>query len=125
MVRGSNWCAVLQCTLYTIIAMHAFLLSWSSARGLSISNAWLHNSWLTVLPIEEHAFHLHKGDFRDALSLRYGLMPLNTASTCHCGASFSVDHAMICPVTGILVLKILVPGPIFSLKILVPRTNFF
>ena len=29
------------------------------------------------------------------------------------------------PVTGILVLKILVPGPIFSLKILVPWTNFF
>ena len=29
------------------------------------------------------------------------------------------------PVTGILVLKILVPEPIFSLKILVPRTNFF
>ena len=31
------------------------------------------------------------------MSLRYGLMPLNTASTCHCGVSFSVDHAMICP----------------------------
>ena len=35
------------------------------------------------------------------------------------------DLAIYSPVTGILVLKILVPGPIFSLKILVPRTNFF
>ena len=30
-----------------------------------------------------------------------------------------------CFVTGILVLTILIPGPIFSLKILVPWTNFF
>ena len=27
-------------------------------------------------------------------------MPLNTANTCHCGGSFSVDHAMICPFGG-------------------------
>ena len=48
----------------------------------------------------EHGFHLHKGDFRDALSLRYGQLPLNTAKTCHCGTSFSVDHAMVCPFGG-------------------------
>ena len=28
--------------------------------------------WLTSLPIEEHGFHFHKGEFRDALCLRYG-----------------------------------------------------
>jgi len=55
------------------------------------------SSWLTILPIQEHGFHLHKGDFRDALSLWYGLLPLNTTKTCHCGTSFSVDHAMVCP----------------------------
>ena len=49
---------------------------------------------------QEHGFHLHKGDFRDALSLRYGLSPLNTSKSCHCGASFSVDHAMVCPFGG-------------------------
>ena len=38
---------------------------------------------------------------------------------------FSCTLTILCPVTGILVLKVLVPGPIFSLKILVPRTNFF
>ena len=47
------------------------------------------SSWLTVLPIQEHGFHLHKGDFWNALSLRYGLSPLNTSKSCHCGASFS------------------------------------
>ena len=44
--------------------------------------------WLRVLPVQEHAFHLHKGDFRDALSLHYSLLPLHTAKTYHCGTSF-------------------------------------
>ena len=30
------------------------------------------SSWLTVLPLKEHGFHFHKGEFRDAISLRYG-----------------------------------------------------
>ena len=30
------------------------------------------SSWLTVLPLDDHAFSLHKGDFRDAVYLRYG-----------------------------------------------------
>ena len=58
------------------------------------------SSWLTVLPILEHGFDLHKGDFQDALSLRYGITPSNTSSTCQCGTSFSVDHAMVCPFGG-------------------------
>ena len=58
------------------------------------------SSWLTVLPIQEHGFHLHKGDFQDALFLRYGITPLHTSKTCQCGTSFSVDHAMVCPFGG-------------------------
>ena len=30
------------------------------------------SSWLSVLPLEEHGFYLHKGKFRDALFLPYG-----------------------------------------------------
>ena len=30
------------------------------------------SSWLSVLPLAKHDFVLHNGDFRDALSLRYG-----------------------------------------------------
>ena len=29
------------------------------------------SSWLSVLPIAKHGFYLHKGEFRDALCLRY------------------------------------------------------
>ena len=59
------------------------------------------SSWLAVLPIGEHGFHLHKGEFRDALRLRYNWQLDNTPKTCSCGAAqFSVNHAMICHMGG-------------------------
>ena len=30
------------------------------------------SNWLSILPVEEHGFHLSKGDFGDALCMRYG-----------------------------------------------------
>ena len=53
-------------------------------------------SWLAVLPIGEYGFHLHKGEFRDALHLRYNWQLSNIPKTCNCGTQFSVDHAMTC-----------------------------
>ena len=32
-------------------------------------------------------------------------MPLNTGSTCHCGALFSVDHAMVCLYGGFPIIR--------------------
>jgi len=55
---------------------------------------------LSVLPIGEHSFQLHKGEFRDALRLRYNWQLDNTPKTCNCGTQFSVDHAMICHMGG-------------------------
>ena len=55
------------------------------------------SSWLSVLPLDDHGFALHKGDFQDALCLRYGWSLLHTPAKCNCGSSFSVDHAMVCP----------------------------
>ena len=63
------------------------------------------SSWLTVLPILEDGFHLHKGDFWDVLSLHYGTMPSNTSSTCQCGTSFSIDHAVVCPFGGFPMIR--------------------
>ena len=54
------------------------------------------SSWLSVLPTTNHGFNLHKGAFRDALCLRYGWQLPNLPQSCICGASFTVDHAMIC-----------------------------
>ena len=40
------------------------------------------SSWLNTLPIAEHGFHLHKGEFRDALCLRHGWSLKNVPQSC-------------------------------------------
>ena len=57
------------------------------------------------LPVEEHGFALHKGAFRDALSLRYGWLPSGLLVHCVCGQGFSVDHALNCPTGGYPTLR--------------------
>ena len=52
------------------------------------------SSWLTVLPLDEHGFSLHKGDFRDVAYLCYGWL-LSHLSDCVCSASFTIDHAFM------------------------------
>ena len=52
--------------------------------------------WLSALPIQEYGFALHKGSFRDALCLRYGWQPCLLPSSCVCGQSFTIEHAMNC-----------------------------
>ena len=69
----------------------------SSEKGAS--------SWLSVLPIEEHGFALHKGAFRDALCLRYGWLPSGLPAKCVCGHGFTVDHAMNCSSGGFPTLR--------------------
>lgn len=54
------------------------------------------SSWLTVLPIREFGFALHKRHFVDALCLRYGWDLKNTPMYCACGSKFSVEHALSC-----------------------------
>ena len=64
----------------------------ASERGAS--------SWLSALPIREHGFTLHKGDFRDALCLRYGWIPPYLSSHCVCGHGLSIEHALNCKCGG-------------------------
>ena len=52
------------------------------------------STWLSVLPIKEQDFSLHKGD---ALRLRYSWPLPNQPQKCACGKVFNIDHAMICP----------------------------
>ena len=41
-------------------------------RSIELAQEKGSSAWLTVLPVAEHGFLLHKGEFRDALCLRYG-----------------------------------------------------
>ena len=54
------------------------------------------SSWLSALPLRDHGFDLNKGEFRDALSLRYNNKPKNLPAKCPCGESFDVTHALDC-----------------------------
>ena len=54
------------------------------------------SSWLGALPLAEQGFNLTKGEFHDALSLRYNRPVKNLPTKCPCDASFSVTHALNC-----------------------------
>ena len=44
-------------------------------RSVKLASEKGSSTWLTVLPLSEHGFALHKGAFHDALALRYGWTP--------------------------------------------------
>ena len=77
----------------------------SMKRCIELASEKGASNWLSVLPVEEHGFHLSKGDFRDALCMRYGWMLPNLPSKCACGSAFNVDHAMVCPKGGFPTLR--------------------
>ena len=53
------------------------------------------SNWLTVIPIDEMGFTLNKGEFRDALKLRYDSEIASKPSICMCGDVLNVDGFMI------------------------------
>ena len=80
-------------------------LSIDQKRLITLAKEKGSSSWLTAMPIEEHGFFLNKGEFRDALHLRYGWDIQNAPQSCVCGSSFSIDHAMICKRGGFSILR--------------------
>ena len=75
-------------------------LTYSTQRSMDLAQENGASNWLKTLPIDENGFTLHKGAFRDAIALRYGWLPSNIPSTCTCGKSFTVEHALSCPLGG-------------------------
>ena len=76
------------------------LLPDSLRRSVKLASEKGSSTWLTVLPLSEHGFALHKEAFHDALALRYGWTPDRLPSKCACGASFSVERALSCAKGG-------------------------
>ena len=54
------------------------------------------SSWVTARPLHAHHTVLHKGDFRDALYIRYGWPAPFLPAHCACGAKFSLQHSLDC-----------------------------
>ena len=63
------------------------------------------SSWLTVIPVKDLDFTLNKREFRDAIRLRYDWPIPDSPSLCVCGASFSIDHAMVCKRGGFVIQR--------------------
>ena len=61
--------------------------------------------WLTILPMAEHGFSLHKGVFRDGLCLRYGWKPERLSTACAYGKQFNVEHTLSCNRGGFPILR--------------------
>ena len=58
------------------------------------------SNWLTVLPVQEHGFALHKTAFHGAIALRYGWDPVRLPNHCSSRIKFSIEHAFSCPKGG-------------------------
>ena len=80
-------------------------LSPTNQRTMDLLQLKGSSSWLSALPLKDQGFNLSKGEFRDALSLRYGWQLKNLPQYCICGTSFSADHAMICPHGGMIISR--------------------
>ena len=63
------------------------------------------SSWVTAAPSFDHGTVLHKGEFTDAIYIRYGWPLLNLPTTCACGASFDVQHALDCKLGGLRTIQ--------------------
>ena len=74
--------------------LKASLTDTSLKRCLEVTEEKGASTWLNALPIREHGFALHKGDFRDAICLRYGWSPPRLSNHCVCGTALTVDHAL-------------------------------
>ena len=63
------------------------------------------SSWLSVIPLEEHGFTLNKGEFRDAVSLRYNKKLRGLPSKCPCGQNYNETHALNCKKGGFVIIR--------------------
>ena len=75
------------------------------ARAMEFGSEKGASSWLSVVPIKDHGFALHKGEFQDALCLRYNWHPPKLPTTCVCKKSFTINHALNCPTGGFPIIR--------------------
>ncbi|XP_066914550.1 uncharacterized protein [Clytia hemisphaerica] len=63
------------------------------------------SNWLTSIPLNEQGFELTKQEFWDAIRIRYNWPLDRLPSTCACGSSFDLAHALSCKKGGFVSLR--------------------
>ena len=60
------------------------------------------SGWVNALPLSQYGFNLTRGEFQDALALRYNRPLQNLPTHCPCGKKFSITHALNCTNGGFI-----------------------
>ena len=60
------------------------------------------SSWLGALPLSQYGFDLSKGEFHDALCMRYNMQLKNLPTKCACNQKFTITHALDCHKGGFI-----------------------
>ena len=71
-------------------------------RTISNASAKGASNWLNVLPLAEEGYVLNKGEFQDAMAMRYSKHILGLPSKCACGSYFDPVHALDCKKGGFI-----------------------
>ena len=58
------------------------------------------SGWLSVIPVAGNHFDMSPNEFRDAIALRYGRIPIDLPT--HCNAEISVNYALNCSKGGLV-----------------------
>ena len=74
-------------------------------RTIDVASAKGSSNWLTSLPLQDENRALNKGEFRDALALRYGWRPKNLPQRCACGANNTIAHCLDCKIGGYVSMR--------------------
>ena len=80
-------------------------LSLKTQRAVELASEKGASNWLAVIPVDEMGFTLNKGEFRDALKLRYDWEIADKPSIFVRGDVFNVDHAMVCRRCGFIIQR--------------------
>jgi hypothetical protein len=86
--------------------MCAILLRLPKGESRIIRRGQETGAWLSLLPSTVNGTELSAQEFRDAVSMRYGLAPPDLPHTCDgCDAPFTLQHALCCKKGGLVISR--------------------